>query len=171
LSAGPGGAQAFVDSYEDLIFDTRSTSSRAPTVYRSIETYRGVVYPWSIDHVGHMNVASYTARFDEATWHFLGALGLTPGYLREHGRSAVAADQRTQYKREVLSGSLLHITSELRELGRTSIRFTHTMFDTETNEVVAATELVGVYFDIAARTSVDLPELVREAAKRLEKGK
>jgi len=116
-----------------------------------------------------MNVASYTARFDEATWQFLGALGLTPGYLKEHGRSAVAADQRSQYKREVLSGSLLHVTTELRELGRKSIRFTHTMYDTETNEIVATTDLVGVYFDIAARSSVDLPDLVREAAKRLEK--
>jgi acyl-CoA thioester hydrolase len=137
-------------------------------VYRSIETYRGVVYPWSIDHVGHMNVASYTARFDEATWHFLGALGLTPDFMEEHRRSAVAADQRTQYKREVLSGSLLHITSELRELGRKSIRFTHTMYDSSNGQVVATTELVGVYFDLDARVSVDLPDLVREAAKKLE---
>jgi acyl-CoA thioester hydrolase len=115
-----------------------------------------------------MNVASYTARFDEATWHFLAALGLTPGFMKENNRSAVAADQRTQYKREVLSGSLLHITSELRELGRKSIRFTHTMHDSSSGEVVAATDLVGVYFDLVERTSVDLPDLVREAAKKLE---
>jgi len=137
-------------------------------VYRPVETYRGVVYPWSIDHVGHMNVASYTARFDEATWQFLGALGLTPEFMKANNRSAVAADQRTQYKREVLSGSLLHVTSELRELGRKSIRFTHTMYDSSNGEIVATTELVGVYFDLAGRTSTDLPDLVREAAKKLE---
>jgi len=137
-------------------------------VYRPIETYRGVVYPWSIDHVGHMNVASYTARFDEATWQFLGALGLTPEFMKANNRSAVAADQRTQYKREVLAGSLLHITSELRELGRKSIRFTHTMYDSSTGQVVATTELVGVYFDLVGRVSADLPELVREHAKKLE---
>ena len=138
-------------------------------MYRPIETYRGVVYPWAIDHVGHMNVASYTARFDEATWHFLGALGLTPSYLKQNERSAVAAEQRTQYKREVVSGCLLHVTTELRELGRKSIRFGHTMFDSENGEVVATTELVGVYFDIVRRVSVDIPELVREAAKKLER--
>jgi acyl-CoA thioester hydrolase len=121
-----------------------------------------------MDHVGHMNVASYTARFDEATWQFLGALGLTPSYLRQNERSAVAADQRTQYKREVVSGSLLHITTELRELGRKSIRFVHPMFDSESGEVVATTELVGVYFDMTRRVSVDLPELVRDAGKQLE---
>ena len=129
----------------------------------------GFVFRWSISHVGHMNVASYTARFDEATWQFLGALGLTPSYLTQHGRSAVAADQRTQYEREVLSGSLLHVTSELRELGRKSIRFTHVMFDSESDVVVATTDLVGVYFDLVGRTSVDLPDIVREAAKRLER--
>jgi hypothetical protein len=39
------------------------------------ETYRGFIYPWVIDHVGQMNVQSYTARFDEASWHFLAHLG------------------------------------------------------------------------------------------------
>ena len=137
-------------------------------MYRSIETYRGVVYPWSMDHVGHMNVASYTARFDEATWHFLAQLGLTPGFLKRAGRSAVAADQRTQYKREVLAGALLHVRTELKELGRKSIRFVHHMYDSETNEEVAVTELVGVYFDMEQRVSDVLPDVVRERAREFE---
>ena len=67
-------------------------------MYRSIETYRGVVYPWSVDHVGHMNVQFYTARFDEASWQLLGHLG-----------------------------TLLHVTTELLEVGRRSVRFIHRM--------------------------------------------
>lgn len=128
------------------------------------ETYRGFVYPWSIDHVGHMNIASYTARFDEATWHFLAMLGLTPGFMRSAGRAAVAADQKTQYKREVHAGTLLHVTSELLGVGRKSIRFIHHMYDSETNEEVALTELVGVYFDTELRKPVELPDVVRERA-------
>lgn len=69
-------------------------------MYTPIETYRGFVYPWHVDHVGHMNVQFYTARFDEATWHFLNRLGLSPTHFKRSGRSAVAADQRTQYKRD-----------------------------------------------------------------------
>jgi acyl-CoA thioester hydrolase len=61
----------------------------------------------------------------------LARLGLTPAFLERNARAAVAADQRTQYKREVLAGSLLHITSELVSLGRTSIRFVHRMYDSE----------------------------------------
>jgi acyl-CoA thioester hydrolase len=138
--------------------------------YTPLETYRGFVYPWSIDHVGHLNVQSYTARFDEASWHFLARLGLTPGFLKAHGRAAVAADQRTSYRREVLAGSLLHVTSELLALGRTSIRFVHRMYDSETGEEVATTELVGVYFDLERRAAVELPEHVRDAAALLADG-
>lgn len=136
-------------------------------MYRAIETYRGFVYPWSVDHVGHMNVQFYTARFDEATWQFLNRLGLSPSYLKSTGHSAVAADQRTQYKREVLGGTLLHITTELLEVGRKSLRFVHRMYDSESSDEVASTELVGVYFDTTNRISVELPELVREHAASL----
>ena len=136
-------------------------------MYRAIETYRGFVYPWAIDHMGHMNVQSYTARFDEATWQFLARLGLTPEFQRRHDRGAVAADQRTQYRREVLAGALLHATTELLAVGRKSVRFVHRMYDSVTGEEVASTELVGVYFDTANRVSVELPASVHERAAGL----
>jgi acyl-CoA thioesterase FadM len=53
----------------------------------------------------------------------------------------------------------------LRELGKKSIQFTHRMYDSENGELVATTELVGVYFDTAARKSTALPDSVYEAAK------
>lgn len=133
-------------------------------MHQPFETYRGFVYPWTMDHVGHMNVQFYTAKFDEATWHFLARLGLTPRFMKESGTGAVAVDQHVQYTREVLAGSLLHATSELLELGRTSIRFRHRMFDSETGEEVAVAEYVGVYFDTEQRVSVELPEFLRPRA-------
>lgn len=143
-------------------------NSRNETImYRAIETYRGLVYPWTIDHVGHMNVQSYTGRFDEASWQFLGRLGLSPLFLKRHDRAAVAADQRTQYKREVMAGSLLHITTELLHIGRKSIRCVHRMYDSEVDEEVASTELVGVYFDTLNRVPVELPATVHERAAAL----
>jgi acyl-CoA thioester hydrolase len=136
-------------------------------MYRPIETYRGFVYPWAMDHVGHMNVQFYTARFDEATWQFFARLGLSPNAMKKNSRALVAADQRTQYKQEVVDGSVLHITTELVEIGRKSIRFTHRMYDSETNIEVASTDLVGVFFDTDRRASVELPDGVRERAETL----
>jgi acyl-CoA thioester hydrolase len=136
-------------------------------MYRPFETYRGVVYPWSTDHMGHMNVQFYTARFDEATWQFLARIGIAPSQQLATGCGAVAVDQHTKYKREVRAGGLLHIATELLELGRTSLRFIHRMYDSETGEEVATTELVGVYFDLARRTAVPLPDDVRRRAAEL----
>lgn len=133
-------------------------------MYAAIETYRGFVYPSAIDHIGHMNVQSYTARFDEATWQFLAQLGLTPSFLKRNQRGAVAVDQHTQYSREVLVGSLLHVTTELISLGRTSLRFVHHLYDSETGEEVATTEFVGVYFDIEQRAPTPLPASVHRRA-------
>lgn len=38
-------------------------------------TYKGAVYPWQCDHIGHMNVMWYVGKFDEANWNFLLHLG------------------------------------------------------------------------------------------------
>jgi acyl-CoA thioester hydrolase len=47
-----------------------------------VTTYKGCVYPWQCDHVGHMNVMWYVGKFDEATWNLFATLGLRPSYLR-----------------------------------------------------------------------------------------
>ena len=124
---------------------------------QTIETFRGVVYPWHIDHIGHMNVQFYTARFDEATWHFLASLGITATYLREAGRGMVAVEQKTLYKRELLAGDLIVITSELLQMTAKSVRFLHRMIHAESGAEAASTELVGVHIDTALRKSTPFP--------------
>ena len=73
---------------------------------QSLLTCRSVIYPWHCDHIGHMNVMWYVGKFDEATWHFFAAMGLTPRYLREERRGAVAVDQRISYRRELHAGDI-----------------------------------------------------------------
>ena len=128
-----------------------------------IETYRGVVYPWQMDHMDHMNVQFYSARFDEATWHLFAALGMTPGYLKQNRRGMAAVEQRTLYKQELHAGALIRISSELLEMKPKTIRFLHRMYDTETGAEVASTELVGAHIDTDARKAVPFPE---EIARR-----
>ena len=131
----------------------------------TLETYRGVVYPWHIDHIGHMNVQFYTARFDEATWHFFAAIGITPGYLQRNGRGMAAVDQHTRYKQELHAGTLIRITSELLEIKAKTVRFRHHMYDAESGAEVAVTDLVGVHMDTNARRSVPLPPEIIERAR------
>lgn len=123
-----------------------------------IETYRGVVYPWQMDHMDHMNVQFYTARFDEATWHLFAALGMTASYFKANRRGMAALEQHTLYKRELHAGALIRIASELLEAKPKTIRFLHRMYDTESAEEVATSEFVGAHIDTDARKAVPFPD-------------
>lgn len=133
-----------------------------------IETYRGVVYPNQLDHMGHMNVQWYTAKFDEGTWHYFSVVGITSKYIRENCRGMAALEQTTKYKLEVMAGDLLVIKTKTIEVSEKTIRFLHTMYHAETEDVVATSELVAVHLDREKRKSCLLPEHVREKCKELE---
>ena len=128
-------------------------------------TYRGTVYPWHCDHVGHMNVMWYVGKFDEATWNFFARFGLTPAYLRESGRGMAAVQQNISYKRELLAGDIVEVRSCLLEVRDRSIRFVHEMRNAETGEIAAICELTGVQMDRKARKAVAFAEAIREAAQ------
>ncbi len=130
-------------------------------------TYKGAVYPWHCDHMGHMNVMWYVGKFDEATWGFFASIGLTPSGLREANRGLVALDQHLTYQREAVSGDVLEIFTRPLEIKNKTIRFFHEMIDCETLETAATCELVGVYLDTEARKSLPLPEDVWAKACQL----
>jgi acyl-CoA thioester hydrolase len=132
---------------------------------RLVETYRGAVYPWQCDHMGHMNVMWYVGKFDEATWELFRGIGITPSYLRDHHRGMVAVDQRIAYQRELRAGDLVVIRSGLLEVKAKTVRFVHEMRNSETQEVSAITSCLGVHLDTRARKSTPLPDAVVEAGR------
>jgi acyl-CoA thioester hydrolase len=132
-------------------------------------TYKGTVYPWHCDHMGHMNVMHYVGKFDEATWHLLHALGLTAAYLRDSNCGMVAAEQHIRYKRELLAGDIVAVHSVVLEIKDRSIRFTHEMRNAGNDEIAATTTLTGVHLDKAARRACVFPVSVREKASALLK--
>jgi acyl-CoA thioester hydrolase len=123
-------------------------------------TYRGAVYPWHCDHVGHMNVMWYVGKFDEATWQFFNILGLTPGYLRSQKRGMAAVDQHISYMRELRAGSVVSVRTALVGFKEKSIQFVHEMIDDEKGDVVAKTALKGVHLDTELRKSCPFPEAI-----------
>lgn len=130
-------------------------------------TYCGTVYPWHCDHVGHMNVMWYVGKFDEATWQFFNAIGLTPSYLRSAKRGMAAVDQHISYLRELHAGAVVSIRTSVSRVGEKSLVFTHEMSNDETGEVAARTVLKAVHLDAETRRSCTLPAPVLAAAKAL----
>ncbi len=131
-------------------------------------TYRGTVYPWHCDHVGHMNVMWYVGKFDEATWHFFRALGMTPSYFRTARRGMAAVEQHISYERELHAGDIVTVRTTLLEIREKSLRFAHEMRNDETGEVVARTTLKAVHLDTDARKSCPFdPAIAQKGAALL----
>jgi acyl-CoA thioester hydrolase len=127
-------------------------------------TYRGTVYPWQCDHVGHMNIMWYVGKFDEANWNFFARLGVTPTYLRESGRGMAGVQQNISYERELFAGDIVEVKSRLLEIGDKSIRFLHEMRNAETGEIAATCEITAVHLDREAHKSISFPPAIRETA-------
>ncbi len=130
-------------------------------------TYRGVVYPWHCDHIGHMNVMWYVGKFDEGTWHLLANVGLTPTYLREQKRGMVAVHQDITYKRELRAGDLITVRSGVLEMKEKSIRFFHEMKNEETGEVAAIAVYKGVHTDSESRRACPFPIEIVERGRAM----
>ena len=130
-------------------------------------TYRGTVYPWHCDHMGHMNVTGYVGKFDEATWQFFHAIGLSPSVLRAGGRGMAAVEQRIGYRRELHAGAVVSVRTTVDEVHAKRLVFTHEMLNDETGAVAATSTLVGVHMDTVARKSCLLPYAVQAAARTL----
>lgn len=130
-------------------------------------TYRGTVYPWHCDHMGHMNVMWYAGKFDEATWQLAGTLGLTGRTMKAAGTCMVAAEQVTKYFAELLAGDGITVHTRILEAGSRSIRFEHEMRNTATGEIAAMSTLAGVHIDRTTRRPCPLPESARSAIRAL----
>jgi acyl-CoA thioester hydrolase len=132
-------------------------------------TYKGAVFPWHCDEMGHMNVMWYVGKFDEGTRHFCHALGLTPQFLRANNRGMAAVEQTIEYKRELLAGDIVTVHSMLLDIKDKSVRFGHEMRKADTDEIAATTTLTGVHIDTIARRACAFPAEVRDKAAMLHK--
>ena len=140
------------------------------TTNAGLVTYRGAVYASHCDHIGHMNIAAYGAKFDEANWVFLCEIGLTPSYLRGERHGMAGVQQNIAYSKELFAGDVIEIRSVVLEVAEKRLRFRHEMRNIETGEVCATCELTAVHLDKQAHRACAFPAAVRAAAEALMSG-
>ena len=129
-----------------------------------METYRGAVYPWHCDHMGHMNVMWYVGKFDEATWNLFAAMGVTASFLKDNRRGMAAVQQNITYRRELVAGDTIAVRSAFLEVREKVAKFVHEMRNAQTGEIAAICVLTGVSMDAQTRRACPFPaELVQRA--------
>lgn len=116
-----------------------------------------------IDAMGHMNVRWYMALFDQATWYFFDAFGMTADYYTDSHAGAFALRQFIQYFSEIREGQTVAIRT--RVLGRTDKRFhfMHFMINETTGQVASSFESMGTHADLKQRRSAPFPPFIAEA--------
>ena len=135
-----------------------------------IVTYRGAVYASHCDHIGHMNIVSYGAKFDEANWVFFCEIGLTPSYLRSERHGMAGVQQNIAYSKELFAGDVIEIRSAVLEVADKRLRVRHEMRNIETGEVAATCEITAVHLDKQQHKSCEFPPAIRAAAEALLAG-
>jgi acyl-CoA thioester hydrolase len=130
-------------------------------------TYRGAVYPWHCDQMGHMNVMWYVGKFDEATWNLFAAMGVTTSFLRERKRGMAAVQQNITYRRELVAGDTVTVHSAFLEIRDKVARFVHEMRHGETGELAAYCLLTGVHIDAEARKACPFPQEILARGRSL----
>jgi acyl-CoA thioester hydrolase len=132
-----------------------------------LTTYKGTVYPWHCDQVGHMNVMFYVGKFDEATWNLFTEVGVTPSYMRDQARGMAAVQQNITYKRELRAGDIVYIQSSVLDAREKVVRYVHQMFNGETSELAALAEITAVHLDTAIRKACPFPPAILEHLRQM----
>lgn len=125
--------------------------------------YRGTCFPADCDHMGHMNVAAYVKKFDEATWVLWDAVGFSAKRMLADARGLAALKSEVDYHHEVFPGQSLSVSSRIVEVGAKTARFRHVMevsTDDGPAEAAVCSYLVCC-FDRDGRKGVEWPDDMR----------
>jgi acyl-CoA thioester hydrolase len=134
---------------------------------KGLVTYRGAIYASHCDHIGHMNIVAYGAKFDEANWVFFCEIGLTPTYLRGDAFGMAGVQQNISYSQELFAGDVIEIRSLVLEIAEKRLRVRHEMRNIETGAVAAASEITAVHLDKQGHKACAFPAEVRAKAQAL----
>ncbi len=129
--------------------------------------YKGAVYPWHCDHMGHMNVMWYVGKFDEANWNLFNYLGITAEYLKKHHRAMAGVQQNITYKQELMAGDVIEVRSRILEVREKVLRAEHELHHVNRGTAAAIMDITSVHIDAVARKSCPFPGAIRERAAGL----
>jgi acyl-CoA thioester hydrolase len=134
---------------------------------QTLLTYRGTVYTWHCDHLGHMNNMWYAGKFDEGSWNMLVQIGMTPSFMREANRGLATVEQITTFKQELVAGDSVEVRSQVVEVRERVMRMLHTMHKVETGEVCATCAITAVHMDLSSRKATPFSDIQRRMAEDL----
>jgi len=124
--------------------------------------YRGVIYPWQCDSIGHFTTRFYMAMFDEAAWHFLYEAGFDTKLMKERHIGWADVLHQIEYKKELHDGDLVIIEGSPLHIGDKSIKYKLEMKRVDSDDCCARLTATSVQFDLKHRVAIPVIPEVRE---------
>lgn len=138
---------------------TQRESDAMPSPF--VSRMRRVPARW-IDGNGHLNVRWYLHIFDEAMEESLDKLGLGFILIETHGLSIMALEIGIGYKRELLKGERVHVTTQQVAFNHKRVHWMQAMYELENGRLVSTAEWITAFVDMNSRRSSAIPDdLVR----------
>lgn len=119
-----------------------------------LETYRGSVYRWEVDHNDHLTVACYFTRLADAGLGVLAALRLGAGYAEREGRACVTVDCYVRYLRELRAGDILHVESGVIAVEPDALVLGHRLFNSESGALCTTAEQRVHHVELRTRKAI-----------------
>ena len=115
-----------------------------------LETYRGTVFRWEVDHNDHLTVAYYFARIADAGAVLLRAVGVDPAVAR-------TVDCFVRYQRELRVGDIMHMESGVIEAEPDALVLGHKLIDTGAGTLCTTVEQrVGLAAPLPAQARAEV---------------
>lgn len=131
------------------------------------DSFRGMVNTWECDDNGHMNVQFYVARASDGAFFLRHALGLTPGVIRETGRTMIAIEEHFRFHRELRAGDMMRMRSRLIEMRPRTLVVYHELLNAATDETAATVVAVSAQFDMKARKTIPWTDDAKARGEKL----
>lgn len=130
------------------------TGTRVPTPYYGYSE----VKPGWLDANGHMNVAHYVSAFDDGSCPMFDDIGLGWDYTAAGECSVFMVSSSTDFRRELLAGDPLEMTTRLMGYDRRRIHIYQELFHREQRYLAAQAEFVFVHVSLKTRRTVAIPD-------------
>jgi len=130
-----------------------------------IDSCRGFVPAWEVDHVGHFTVAYYHQRIEDAGFAALATLGRGPTYVRGERRGCLTTGCYVRYLHELRGGDIYHVRSGVVAIEETALVFGHRLFESASGALCTTVEQRVAHVDMATAEPIALAADQRRAAE------
>ena len=131
----------------------------------SFETFRGVVFPWFCDNMGHMATQHYMGLYDHALLQVMGKMGPLVGQEGDTRLGWADISHDIRYLHELFAGDLVAVRSVFLRFGRSSVTYRNFMIRCSDGLVCSTLEAVTVRLDLTRRKAYPIDDSHIEAAR------